>query len=178
MVQPVAGWQSSKVIHWSDDFVGTFQEAHHILSRNCSIALFQVICFGKLPMKQSGSQVSVSCYALPVATSFTSLVSFSAKPRGSWLPCEVEVLFIAIPTEHFSPYVSQSHNNACILTDRKPCMQAFEKLYLDEFSTSLHISTFLPSASCFQASMSHISGFVILPSDSSWNSPPCQNATC
>ena len=56
---------------------------------------------------------------------------FSTKLRGSqptWLPCEVEALAIAVATKHFSPYLIQSHQKACILTDSKPCIQAYEKL--------------------------------------------------
>ena len=56
---------------------------------------------------------------------------FSAKLRGSqlsWLPCEIEALSIATAIKHFSPYIIQSNNNACVLTDSKPCVQAFEKL--------------------------------------------------
>ena len=55
---------------------------------------------------------------------------FSAKLHGSqtaWLPCEVEALAIAVATMHFSPYIIQSLHKACILTDRKPCIQAYEK---------------------------------------------------
>ena len=39
----------------------------------------------------------------------------------------MEVLTIAIATKHFSLYLIQSHYNACILTDSKSCVQAYEK---------------------------------------------------
>ena len=107
---------------------------------------------------------------------------FSAKLRGSqvsWLPCEIEALSIATATKHFSPYIIQSNNNACILTDSKPCVQAFEKLCRGEFSTSPRVSTFLSVVSLFQASVRHVSGAAILPSDfTSCNTPPCQDVTC
>ena len=107
---------------------------------------------------------------------------FSAKLRGSqvsWLPCEIEALSITTATKHFSPYIIQSNNNACILTDSKPCVQAFQKLCCGEFSTSPRVSTFLSVVSHFQASVRHVSGAAILPSDfSSRNTPPCQDVTC
>ena len=56
---------------------------------------------------------------------------FSAKLRErqvTWLPFEVEALSIAVATNHFSPYITQSRHKVCILTDSKPCVQAFEKL--------------------------------------------------
>ena len=54
----------------------------------------------------------------------------STKLRGSqWtlLPCEIEALAITVATKHFSPYLVQSHYEACILTKSKPCIQAYEK---------------------------------------------------
>ncbi|KAK2548508.1 hypothetical protein P5673_031291 [Acropora cervicornis] len=119
---------------------------------------------------------------LPVETNFISPVSLVQNFRGSqvsWLPCEIEALSIATATKHFSPYIIQSNNNACILTDSKPCVQAFEKLCRGEFSTSPRVSTFLSVISRFQASVRHVSGAAILPSDfASRNTPPCQYVTC
>ena len=107
---------------------------------------------------------------------------FSAKLRGSqttWLPCEVEALSIAAATKHFSPYFIQSVKKACILTDSKPCVQAYEKLCRGEFSASPRVSTFLSVVSRYQASVRHISGAAILPSDfTSRNAAACENETC
>lgn len=75
---------------------------------------------------------------------------FSAKLRGrqvTWLPCEVEALSIAVAIEHLHPYIVQSIHKACILTDSKPCVQAFEKLCRGEFSASPRVSTFLSTVS-------------------------------
>ncbi|KAL1261417.1 hypothetical protein QQF64_006682 [Cirrhinus molitorella] len=57
---------------------------------------------------------------------------FSAKLHKNqidWLPYEIEALAIAAALKHFSPYIIQSSQKACMLTDSKPCIQAFEKLY-------------------------------------------------
>ena len=75
-----------------------------------------------------------------------------------WLPCEVQALAVAIATKHFSPYLIQSNHKARILTDSKPCIQAYEKLCRGDFSARPHESTFLSTMSCYQASIRHISG--------------------
>ena len=107
---------------------------------------------------------------------------FSTKLRGSrqsWLPCEVEALSIVVATKHFSPYHIQFAHNACILTDSKPCIQAFGKLCRGEFSPSSRVSTFLSTVSCYQASVRHVSRSAILPSDfSSRNAPDCEDLAC
>ena len=107
---------------------------------------------------------------------------FSAKFCGSqqsWLSCEVEALSIAVATKHFSPYLIQSAHCACILTDSKPCVQAFEKLCRGEFSASPRVSTFLSTVSRYQASVRHVSGTAILPSDfSSRNAHYCEDLAC
>ena len=107
---------------------------------------------------------------------------FSAKLRDSqttWLPCEVEALSIAAATKYFSPYLIQSSKKACILTDSKPCVQAYEKLCRGEFSASPRVSSFLSVVSRYQASVRHVSGASILQSDfASRNTTPCDNETC
>ena len=107
---------------------------------------------------------------------------FSAKLRDSqsrWLPCQIEALAIAVSTKHFSPYLIQSHHRACVLTDSKPCVQAYEKLCRGKFSTSPRVSTFLSTVSRYQASVRYVSGFAILPADfASRNAPPCEDDAC
>ena len=106
---------------------------------------------------------------------------FSAKLRGrqvTWLPCEIEALSIAA-AKHFSPYIIQSKTPACILTDSKPCVQSFEKLCPGEFSSSPRVATFLSTVSRYQASVHHVAGAAMLPSDfASRNAPKCDNPTC
>jgi len=58
-------------------------------------------------------------------------------------------------------------------------VQAIEKLCRGEFSTSLRVSTFLSVGSRYQASVRHVSGLAILPSDfASLNVPPCEDERC
>ena len=107
---------------------------------------------------------------------------FSAKLRPqqvTWIPCEIEALAIAAAVKHFSPYIIQSHNKACVLTDSKPCVQAFEKLCRGEFSNSPRVSTFLSILSRYQASLRHLAGSANVPSDfASRNAPECNIPGC
>ena len=107
---------------------------------------------------------------------------FSAKLRGSqttWVPCEVEALSTAAATKNFSPYLIQSVKKACILSDSKPCIQAYEKLCHGEFFASPRVSTFLSVVSHYQASVRHVPGAAIFPSDfASRNAAACENETC
>ncbi|KAK3715326.1 hypothetical protein QZH41_001665 [Actinostola sp. cb2023] len=97
----------------------------------------------------------------------------------SWLPCEVEALAIAVATKHFSPYIIQSRHKVSILTDSKPCVQAFEKLCRGEFSASPRVSTFLSTVSRYQATVQHVAGAAILPSDfASRDAPDCNDMSC
>ena len=102
--------------------------------------------------------------------------------RGSqttWVPCEVEALSTAAATKNFSPYRIQSVKKACILTDSKPCIQAYEKLCHGEFFASPRVSTFLSVVSHYQASVRHVPGAAIFPSDfASRNAAACENETC
>lgn len=106
---------------------------------------------------------------------------FRAKLRGlhmSCIPCEIEALSIAVATKHFNPYIIQSPHRACILTDSRPCVMAFEKVCRGECSASPKVSTFLSVISRYQMSIQHLAGSVILPSDfASRNSPNCEEPT-
>ena len=87
----------------------------------------------------------------------------------------MEALAIAFATKHCSPYLIQSHHKACVLTDSKPCVQAYEKLC----PASPRVFTFLSTVSRYQASVRHVSGSAILPSDfSSRNAAPCEDEAC
>ena len=93
------------------------------------------------------------------------------------LPCEVEALAIAVATKHL--YLIQSHHKVCILTDSKPCVQAYEKLCRGEFSARPRVSTFLSTVSRYQASVRHVSGSAILPADFACrNAAPCEDEAC
>ena len=107
---------------------------------------------------------------------------FSAKLRVrqlTWIPCEIEALAIGVAIKHFSPDIVQSQHKTIILTEGKPCVQAFEMLHRGEFSASPRVLTFLSTASRYQISMRHISGAANIQSDfSSRNALVCTEMTC
>ncbi|KAJ8383044.1 hypothetical protein SKAU_G00038220 [Synaphobranchus kaupii] len=178
-----AGRQSSEAIVWTDELRDSFHSAQKALSSVRVIALpkpsdqLWIVTDGAVRQPGIGATLYVSREGRLLLAGF-----FSAKLRGSqttWLPCEVEALSIAAATKHFSPYIVQSGVNACILTDSKPCVQAYEKLCRGEFSASPRVSTFLSVVSRYQASVRHVAGSGILPSDfASRNAPPCKDEGC
>lgn len=68
---------------------------------------------------------------------------FSAKLHDhqlTWLPCEAEALAIAAVVKHFSPYIIQSTNKACVLTESKPCVQASPCVSTFSTASRCHVS--------------------------------------
>ena len=179
----VAGRQTNETVVWSGDLHMAFAAAQTALSTNCQITLPRPT--DHLWIVTDGSVKTPGIGATPYVTRSGKLHLagfFSAKLRGrkvSWLPCEVEALSIAVATTHFSPYIVQSNNNACVLTHSKQCVQAFEKLCRGEFSASPRVSTFLSTVSRYQALVRHVSGSAILPSDfASRNAVACEDLAC
>lgn len=107
---------------------------------------------------------------------------FSAKfkkHQASWLPCEIEALSIAAAVKHFAPYIIQSKSKTYVLTDSKPCVQAFDKLCRGQFSSSPRVTSFLSSVSRYQITLLHLAGSANLPSDfASRNAPACDDPRC
>jgi hypothetical protein len=81
--------------------------------------------------------------------------------------------------KHFRPFIIQSHHPACILTDRKPCVQAIDKLRRGEFSASPRVTSFLSIVSSYQADIQHLASSANVPSDcASRNAPECNEPKC
>ena len=166
-------------INWTDDLKAAFHSAQSALSSALTITL---------PRPEDQLWIVTDgpwnrCHPLRnVWRQVTCLWLLQRQVRGSqttWLPCEVEALSIAAAAKHFSPYLIQSVKKACILTDSKPWVQAYEKLCCGEFSASLRVSTFLSVVSRFQASVRYISGAAIFPSGfASRNAAACENEIC
>ena len=178
----VAGMESKSKINWTDDLQHSFQLAQKSLSSNHTITLPRPA--DQLWIVTDGAQKFGLGATLYITRGSSLLLAgfFSAKIRknqSTWLPCEIEALAIAAAIKHFSPYIIQSNHTTCILTDSKPCVQAYEKLSRGEFSSSPRVATFLSTASRYQTSIRHVSGSSILPSDfSSHNAADCNNPQC
>ena len=78
--------------------------------------------------------------------------------QAGWLACELEALGIASAIKHFSPYIVQSEHVTEVLTDSRPCVQAYEKLQRGAFSASSRVTTFLSVVSRYPVKLSHIPG--------------------
>jgi len=96
-----------------------------------------------------------------------------------WLPCEVEALAISSAINHWSPYLIESSHPVQVLTDSKPCIQAYSKLARGEFSSSARVSTFLSTLSRYDVELQHIPGSANLPADYlSRNPMQCSSGKC
>lgn len=179
----IAGQDSTNNVRWTDELLANFKTVQDAVSSHETIHLPRPNDI--LWIVTDGAVKNHGVGATLYATRDNKLLLcgfFSAKLRGrqaSWIPCEIEALSIAIAVKHFSPYIIQSSNRVCILTDSKPCVMAFEKLCRGEFSVSPRVSTFLSVISRYQLSIRHVKGAAILPSDfASRNAPDCVEANC
>ena len=97
----------------------------------------------------------------------------------NWEPCEMEALAIASAVQHFSPYIRESKHPLQILSDSRPCIQAFAKLRKGHFSASARVSTFLSTLSQHSIVMTHLKGANNTSSDYASRHPhTCVNASC
>ena len=123
------------------DLRNAFHKAQKVLSASSSITLprpcdqLWIVTDGALRKPGIGATLYVTRSGNLLLGGF-----FSAKLRGhqlSWLPFEIEALAIAAAAKHFAPYIIQASSYSCILTDSKPCVQAYEKLYCAEVNFQL-----------------------------------------
>ena len=178
-----AGKKSRDKLAWTDDLVSAFCAAQKTLSTTKSIASPQpddqlwIVNDGAVRQPGIASTLYVMRQGEPVPAGF-----FSAKlnpNQKDWLPCEIEALAISASINHFAPYIIQSSLHVCILTDSKPCVQAYEKLCHGSFSASLRISTFLSIVSRYQASIHCIRGIHNALSDFGSRHPiKCHDERC
>ena len=181
--EAVAGTQSKDKIEWSEDRLEAFKYAQKALASNKTITLpryddkLWVVTDGAVRKPGLGATLYITrSDKLHVAGYFSAKLRAN---QATWLPCEIEALSIAAAIKHFSPYIIQSKFNTSILTDSKPCVQAYEKLCRGEFSSSPRVSTFLSIVSRYQISVQHVSGSAILQSDfASRNAAECTELSC
>lgn len=177
----VAGKNSSDKIVSTDSTIKSFRDAQTALSSRKSITLpcrsnlLWIATDGSVKNRDIGATLYVSRNDnLPGF--------FSAKLRKhqvTWLPREVEAWSIAAAVKHFSPYIIKSDQQACVLTDSKPCVQAIDKLCRSKFSVSPRVTSFLTTVSRYQVSIKHLAGSANIPSDfASRNAPDCDQSNC
>ena len=97
-----------------------------------------------------------------------------------WLGCLVRLKpwlltrqLDSLPPISFNPHTTE------VLTDNRPCVQAYEKLKRGEFSASSRVTTFLSTVSRYSVHIRHIAGVENLPSDyASRNPKECLDSSC
>lgn len=179
----IKGLASNEKIVWTQELLEFFNAAKNALKSPCSLAL-----------PRSDDQLLITVDASPLNHGLAGTLFvvrngkkipaeyFSFKLKGhqiGWLPCEMEALGISAAVTHFSPYIKESLHTTQVLTDSRPCVQAWEKLKKGLFSASARVSTFLSTLSCSNISLCHIKGSLNNISDfGSRNPSACENPDC
>lgn len=143
----ISGQQSGDRITWTDTLRKHFHTAQANLDTRNLITLPQpsdqlwIITDGFVTKHGNGANLYITRNEKLYLAEF-----FSAKLRKhqvAWLPCEIEALSIAAVIKYYSPFIIQSSQQICLLTDSKPCVQSFEKLCRGEFSAIPRVTSFL-----------------------------------
>ena len=96
-----------------------------------------------------------------------------------WFPCEIEGLAIAGAIKFWNAYIAQSRHRTRVLTDSKPCRDAYNILCRGEFSSNARLSTYLNTVSRYHVTIEHLAGVANALSDfSSRNPVPCVSDKC
>ncbi len=179
----VKGIKGNQAITWTSDLETAFLEAQKALKSPRALTIPHPT--DKLIMTVDASPLNKGLGAtLFILRDNKRLLSgfFSFKLKGhqiGWEPCEHKALAITAGVQHFSPYVRESQHPLQVLTDSKPCVQAYQRLLTGKFSASARVSTFLSCISAHNIVISHISGTNNASSDYSSRHPvSCTDATC
>ena len=136
--QATAGKESRDKFVWCDELLLAFKTAQRALVDNRTITIPQpqdalwIVTDGSV--KNRG--ISAKNGSLHLAGFFSAKLR---KHQVTWLPCEIEALAIGAAIRHFAPYIIQSPHTTEVLTDSRPCVQAYEKLKRGEFSSQLNL---------------------------------------
>ena len=177
----ITGKQKSEKLIWTESITQSFRSSQESLSSATTITLPRRD--DQLVLVHDGSQLGVgSVLYLKRKKDIKLGAYFSAKLKTHqllWYPCEIEALSIAVSVSHFSPYIRESVHPTQILTDNRPCVQAWAKMRRGEFSTSARVATFMSTLSQYNVELQHIKGSLNIPSDFlSRNPPSCTSKCC
>ena len=147
----LADLQSHDHVQWDDNPRQKFTVAQDALNTHKSIVLLRpsdqlwIVTDGSVNRRGLGATLYVTRQdGVLLAGSYSSKL---CKHQVTWLPSEVEALSIVAAVKHFSPFIIQSTNRACVLTDSQPCVQGLQKLCRGEFSVSPRVASFLTMVS-------------------------------
>ena len=154
--------KSGDKLVWTDQLTAAFEKSKKHLKNAESVVLpkyseqLHIICDAALRC----AGIASTMFVVRNNKLYTA-GHFNAKRRNhqsSWLPCEIEALCIGVSIKHFSPYILQSNHQTKVMTDSKPCVQAYQKMQRGGFSTSTRVHTFLSIVSRFRVEVIHIPG--------------------
>ena len=179
----MSGKQKTEKLVWTDSMLDCFKTSQQSLSAVAVVVL--PIPSDQLIIVHDGSKVRIGSVLYIKRGKESSMKLggfFSARLKVHqqlWYPCEIEALSIATSVSHFGPYIIQSHHQTQILTDNRPCVQAWTKMKRGEFSTSARVGTFMSILSQYNVDVQFIKGEFNLPSDFlSRNPPSCAQKNC
>ena len=179
----IKGLSGRDVVKWGDELLNFFKQAKLALSKPHSLMI---------PKREDKLVITVDASPLNNGLGATLFVMRNGKRHAAshfsfklkihhikWLPCEAEALAINAAATYFAPFIRNSANVTQILTDNKPCVQAWEKLRKGMFSASACVSTFLSTLSSLNVSLCHIKGTENQVSDyNSRNPNTCPDGNC
>ena len=178
-----AGQDSKSLVVWTEGLNQAFENAKNHLKEARTLTLprpedrLQIVTDASTSLSGLASTLIVIRDGKPLLGGV-----FNAKKSSSqsaWLACEIEALGIAAGIKFFGPYLVQSHHTTEVLTDSKPCVQAYHKFMRGSFSSSPRVATFLSTISRYHVRLSLIAGSNNTFSDYiSRNSVQCPNDGC
>ena len=177
----IAGKQKTEKIVWTDPLLEKFRASQKALTLASVITLPKRT--DQLTIVHDGSHVGIGSVLYVKRNDALKIGGFSSSKLKThqvrWFPCEIEALSIAVSVSHFAPYIRNSTHLTQILTDNRPCVQAWSKMRKGEFSTSARVATFMATLSEFNVEVQHISGSCNLPSDFLSRNPlECESQNC
>ena len=174
------GKKSSDKIAWSEESTTAFHTAQRNLSSNQNIVLpkeddqLWIVTDGASSTHGLGATLYVQRDGKLHSAGFFSQ---QLKPTyAKWFTCEVEGLSIAAAVKNFEGFIIQSKHRTVILTDSKPCVDAYNLLLKGRFSSNARLSTFLSTVSRHHVQIQHLAGNLNLTADfASRNPASCDN---
>ena len=179
----IKGMQGSQHILWTDELRAHFKRAQDALKSPAVLTIPTpsdklILTVDASPVNNGiGSTLFVVRDGQRLLGEFFS-VKLKCHQVG-WQPCELEALAISTGVHHFAPYIRESEHALQVLTDSKPCAQAFSRLCKGKFSASSRVSTFLSTLSEHNVTVQHLKGKGNTSSDfSSRNPSECCDPSC
>lgn len=177
------GKKSSDKIEWDSSTIDAFAKAQQHLSNNRDIVLPKESDQLWLITDGASSTCGLGATLYILRDSKLLLAGFFSQQLSpthmKWFPCEVEGITIACAVKSFDGYIVQSRHRTQVLTDSKPCVDAYNKLLRGQFSSNARLSTYLSAACRHHIVIRHIAGAVNIPSDFASRNPViCRESKC